>query len=140
MGGQTRQGSFRHTGQVNQAGISGVFSIMRAKVTALLLVAMSSALAAQERVGNPGDGLAYAKDNCASCHDVGGHDVGGGAGPMQEGRAASFKEIANTPGMSALALSVWFRSPHKEMPHIQLSDVQAADLVAYITSLRDTAR
>ncbi len=49
---------------------------------------------------------------------------------------ASFTVIANSPGMSELALSVWLSTPHREMPHIVLEADERAAIVAYITSLR----
>jgi hypothetical protein len=49
---------------------------------------------------------------------------------------ATFETIANTPGMTALALSVWLTTPHREMPHLILSAQEREDIIAYITSLR----
>lgn len=76
-------------------------------------------------------GLELARNACATCHLVAPGDTSLIGKP-----AASFQEIANAPGMSDMALSIWLRSPHRNMPHLQLSDSQIEDLVAYIASLR----
>jgi hypothetical protein len=49
----------------------------------------------------------------------------------------AFREIANTPGMTATALQVFLTSSHPKMPNLTLSPEEKADVVAYILSLRD---
>lgn len=49
---------------------------------------------------------------------------------------ATFEVIANTPGMTAIALNVWLTSSHRNMPHLILSAQERDDVIAYITSLR----
>lgn len=100
-----------------------------------VLLSGSNFARAQDDIGNKTDGLAFARDTCASCHNV--EPVESGRGDLS---AASFYEIANTPGMSAMALSVWLRSPHRDMPHLQLSDQQIKDVIAYIESLHTVRR
>jgi mono/diheme cytochrome c family protein len=74
-------------------------------------------------------GRAYAIRNCAECHAV----EATRASPNQA--AASFREIANTPGMTPLAITVWLQTPHRLMPHIIVEPDDRDDLIAYITSL-----
>jgi len=98
-------------------------------VLAVLQMAVPSQ--AQE-IGNPADGLTFAREACAECHLV--------EEPKDtlEARAnASFFTIANTPGMTATALRIWFQTPHPNMPNLILSPDQTDNLVAYITSLRE---
>lgn len=101
-------------------------------ILAFALLSGLSLASAQEDAGDKTDGLALARKTCAACHNV---------DPSDSGRAglsaASFYEIANTPGMSAMALTVWLRSPHRDMPHLQLSDKQVKDVTAYIVSLHE---
>ena len=79
--------------------------------------------------GDAKRGLAYAERNCIQCHDV--------SASSQEGKqAASFAKIANTPGMTALALKVWFQSPHPNMPNLVLQPEDQRDVIAYILTLK----
>lgn len=91
-------------------------------------------VAAQED-GNVRRGLAFAEANCASCHGVRPDAVG-----SPRTGVATFKTIANTPGMSAMALSVWLQSTHREMPNFIIPPEDRADVIAYILSLRERGR
>jgi hypothetical protein len=51
--------------------------------------------------------------------------------------APTFRAIANTPGMTALALTVFLRTPHRNMPNLIISDSDRDNVIAYILSLRD---
>ena len=51
--------------------------------------------------------------------------------------APAFRDIANTPGMTATALRVFLTSSHPKMPNLILKRGQTADVIAYILSLRD---
>jgi mono/diheme cytochrome c family protein len=103
----------------------------------LLISAAAAVFAAQPavavEVGDKLAGLAYAEKNCAECHEVEPVDS---FSPNPD--APTFKEVANTPGMSARALNVWFRTSHPTMPDFIIAEGDADNLVAYILSLRDT--
>ncbi len=90
----------------------------------------SGPIFAQER-GNVADGQILAREVCAECHAV---DEGYMISPNPE--APSFNEISDKPGMTELALSVWFQSPHPTMPNFILTEKESRDLIAYIRSLR----
>lgn len=95
-----------------------------------VLLGWGATVAAQE----PGDvdrGRAYAERVCADCHAV-----RPGALGADRRDAASFAAIANTPGMTAMALTIWLETPHREMPHIIIEPKDRAAVVAYITSLK----
>jgi tetratricopeptide (TPR) repeat protein len=89
-------------------------------------------------VAGPGDvgdtrrGLAYAQKTCAVCHNVLRSDA---ASPHRQ--ATAFKKIANTPGMSITALTVWSRTTHPTMPNLIIAPEDMDDLIAHILSLRD---
>jgi len=51
--------------------------------------------------------------------------------------APTFRQIANAPDMSEIALSVLLRTPHKTMSNFTFEPDELRDLVAYIMSLRD---
>ena len=56
---------------------------------------------------------------------------------VAEQQAPSFKKIANTPGMSVTALTVWSRTTHPTMPNLIIEPDDMDDLIAYILSLKD---
>lgn len=66
---------------------------------------------------------------CASCHAV-------GAQPKTRTEAASFAEIARIPEFNERLLAFFLLDPHPKMPDMSLTRNEAADLAAYILSLR----
>ena len=50
--------------------------------------------------------------------------------------APPFKAIAESKGMSAMALNVALLTPHHAMPNIMLDPQERADVIAYILSLK----
>jgi mono/diheme cytochrome c family protein len=81
--------------------------------------------------GEPVRGRAYAQDACASCHGIG---PGEETSPIPD--APSFYELANTPGMTSIAIRAWLNSPHENMPQLIIGPEQSDDLSAYILSLK----
>jgi mono/diheme cytochrome c family protein len=76
-------------------------------------------------------GKAYAEEICATCHAV---KPGALESPLFD--APSFQSVADTPGMTELALSVWLQSSHPTMPNIVLKQDDMRNVVAYIRSLK----
>jgi mono/diheme cytochrome c family protein len=76
-------------------------------------------------------GRAYAERACASCHAV---------APRQsvspDPKAPAFETIANTPGMTTMALNVWLHTPHRTMPGLIVNPDRIEDLSAYLQSLQ----
>ena len=96
----------------------------------LVLLFAAAQTRAQQQIGSPKQGLALANQLCAQCHAV---EKG------EESSAASaprFEAIANTPGMTAMALNVFFQTPHRAMPNVMLTADQKSALIAYILSLK----
>jgi len=89
------------------------------------------AFANAQAPGDPQKGRALAQRFCAECHAVGKRD-----GDSPNAEAPSFDAVASTPGMTAMALDVFFQTPHKAMPNLILKSDQKNDLIAYITSLK----
>jgi mono/diheme cytochrome c family protein len=56
---------------------------------------------AEAQTGDPGAGAAYAKQVCAKCHAIDRTEI------SPELTAPPFKDVANTPGMTETALTVW---------------------------------
>ena len=96
----------------------------------LLLVAAPTAQAVE--LGDPARGLAYARVNCAECHAVEPTET---VGPFEE--VPTFREIANTPGISELALFSFFQTPHPTMPDIVVPSADIRDLIAYFGTLKN---
>jgi mono/diheme cytochrome c family protein len=99
-------------------------------VLGLITGAFASAAVAQES-GNAKEGFVFAQAVCAECHAV---REGERASPKAQ--APSFTMVANTPGMNAMALEVWFQTPHPSMPNLKFSDQESDNVIAYILSLR----
>jgi mono/diheme cytochrome c family protein len=91
---------------------------------------LADSSAAAQEVGDPREGLAFAQKVCAECHGV-------APGQLVPAAAPTFRAIANTPGMTALALTVFLRTPHRNMPNLVISDSDRDNVIAYILSLRD---
>jgi mono/diheme cytochrome c family protein len=89
------------------------------------------ALAHAQAPGDPQKGSALAQRFCAECHAVGKRD---GGSPNSD--APSFTAVASTPGMTAMALNVFFQTPHRAMPNLILETDQKNDIIAYILSLK----
>ena len=109
-------------------------SLSKCGLVALSLVTVASVALAQD-LGDAKSGFAYADGVCAECHAV---KKGQRVSPHE--RAPAFEIVANSRGMTELALRVWFQSPHPSMPNLMLTEKLSDDLVAYIMSLKDGRR
>ncbi len=76
-------------------------------------------------------GRLLAQQVCSECHAVGKQDLG-----SPNSQAPSFARIADTPGMTAIALNVFLNTSHPTMPNIILTNDQTNEIVDYILSLR----
>jgi mono/diheme cytochrome c family protein len=103
---------------------------MRRTFTLLCVCVLTAAHAAAE-TGDVARGNAYAKQACAQCHAI---VPDGSASP--NARAPTFNRIADTPGMTATALTVFLRTPHPTMPNIVVGREDLADIIAFILSQR----
>ena len=74
-------------------------------------------------------GEALAQRWCASCHAV-------AADQQQTSEAPPFASIAQRPGFDVNRLAFFLLEPHPKMPNMSLTRTEAADLAAYIGSLR----
>ncbi len=97
-------------------------------LAAAATLGLASSAGAQE--ADISAGKAYAENVCADCHAV---LAGETSSPVFE--ATPFQEVADTPGMTGLALSVWLQSSHPTMLNIILSQDEMRNVVAYIRSL-----
>jgi cytochrome c len=73
-----------------------------------------------------------AKFACAQCHSI---EKRSRRSP--DAAAPRFEDIANSPGMTAAAISVALQTtPHRRMPNVRLNRDDLSDLVTYILSLK----
>ncbi len=101
-------------------------------VAALMVLTMAAMSAASaQTVGDVLRGHGVAERLCAECHGI---ESGSIESPFPA--VATFVTIARTPGMSEMALRVWLRTTHNEMPNLMLNAQERDDIVAYILSLK----
>ena len=98
-------------------------------LTVLALLVAAGHVCAQ---GNPQEGHAVALQVCSECHAI---QKGQARSP--NARSPTFVELANTPGMTATALSVALSTPHAGMPMFILTTEQKANIIAHILSLKE---
>src|SRR5262245_53927278 len=82
-------------------------------------------------MGHSGAGLALARTVRSGCHAIGPADAS-----SPNPAAPRFERIANTPGMTGLALVAALHTSHRTMPNIMLNAGELSDIVAYILTLK----
>jgi mono/diheme cytochrome c family protein len=85
-------------------------------------------------IGDPTLGLRYAEQNCASCHAV-----AAGQSLSPNPSAPAFDAVANTPGMTGIALNAWLHTPHPSMPNLIVDPDRIDDLSAYLATLKKSS-
>jgi len=101
------------------------------KMMLAAVVLLTWICAAQAQEADVKAGAAYAQEVCSDCHAVKANDT---LSPLPD--APPFQTVADTPGMTELALSVWLQSSHPTMPNIILEQDDLRNVVAYIVSLK----
>jgi mono/diheme cytochrome c family protein len=102
--------------------------IMRVTTAGALFSAMVAATPACS--ADAGSGERLARRWCATCHVVADNQR------QPTGEAPPFATIAHIPDFDAGKLALFLLNPHPKMPDMGLSRSEAADLAAYIASLR----
>jgi mono/diheme cytochrome c family protein len=103
--------------------------IRRLAILAALCAAAASARAVE--TGSIPQGQDMARGACAACHAVERDDAFSPVFP-----APTFRDLAETPGMTATALTVALRKPHRDMPDFILKPDELNNLTAYILGLK----
>lgn len=96
------------------------------------LLAFSLSPVQAEQLGDISKGQNYARAHCAECHAV--EQASDDISP--DFAAPRFADVANTPGMTALALAVWLQTSHPTMPNFIIPEAERDNVIAYIMSLR----
>jgi cytochrome c len=99
-------------------------------LAAFFLIRVRSAASATPAETSASEGHRLAKAWCESCHAVESHVL------EMPNEPPSFQAIANSPGITPLALKVFFRTSHKNMPNLVIGQDQADALANYILSLK----
>lgn len=111
--------------QLSRAGVRLAYEINKALAPETLPTPQK--IAAQQ--GDATTGQRFAAKACGGCHVL-------APTPATDTMAPDFSSIANTDGMSAVAIRQFLFGPHPTMPNIRLSPKQADDLTAYILTLK----
>jgi mono/diheme cytochrome c family protein len=93
-----------------------------------------------QELGDPGAGFTVAEEVCAECHAVlpgQGFFLEPSPLPFEDSVPLPFEDIANTPGITEMALLAWMTSSHPTMPDIMLEAEELRDVVAYILNLKN---
>ena len=104
--------------------------VMRLLLVGLIMSLATGATLAQS-IGDVARGKGLAMSICSDCHNV----VASPDGSPNE-QAPPFEAVANMPGVSEMALMVFFQMPHEAMPNLIIMPTERDDLVAYIMSLK----
>jgi mono/diheme cytochrome c family protein len=97
---------------------------------ALTTVVSGPSQAPAQTIGDVANGRAIAVRECGDCHAVLPNTA------SRNPDTPSFTRVANTPGMTSIALNAFFQTAHRTMPQISLPIADTHDLVAYILSLK----
>src|SRR5208282_1053148 len=82
---------------------------------------------------DPNNGEQLAHRWCEACHVV---VVSATQGRSTTDQAPPFASIAKTPDLDAAKIALFLLDPHPKMPDMGLSRTGAADLAAYIATLK----
>ena len=96
-------------------------------------VACAANAATADVVGDLAAGRVLAVRVCAKCHDVTARN-GAAFSPTA---APTFYLVANAKTTTALGLSVFLQTPHRNMPNLILSGDERRDVIAYILQVRE---
>jgi mono/diheme cytochrome c family protein len=97
----------------------------------LFLLFAGMASRAQAQTADAAAGEAYAEKVCARCHAI--HP----SGLSPEPTAPPFRDVANTPGMTGIALRVWLSTSHPTMPNIVVEPQDMDNVIAYVLTLKN---
>lgn len=104
---------------------------IRTVAAGLAVLAGASLTANAQPPGNAKVGMAYVRQHCAECHAV---EPGARTSAVHD--APSFQVVADTPGMTLMALNVWLHSGHKDMPQLMVPQDNTPDIAAYLRTLK----
>ena len=104
-----------------------------ARVTIAAMICVVAGSANAQQIGSVEKGGQLAREVCAECHGV--DNAGGGS---TNPNAPTFKDIANTLGMTSAALTVALQTSHRTMPNLVIKSDASQNIIAYILSLKES--
>ncbi|MEO8321352.1 MAG: c-type cytochrome [Bradyrhizobium sp.] len=108
-----------------RSGMSGRFRIGRHH-----LILIASLVASPSFAANPDQGETLARRWCTGCHLVAADQKAATT------EAPPFASVAKRPGFDPAKIEFLLRDPHPKMPNMALSRDEAADIAAYIGTLK----
>ena len=104
----------------------------RSRLTAVagLFFAVAGLAATSAVAADPDHGETLVRRWCADCHLVAADQK------ATTTDAPSFASIAKRPGFEPARIEFFLRAPHPKMPNMTLGRTEAADIAAYIATLR----
>lgn len=108
-------------------------------LTATLAATLAASLAGAPPAGAAANGAPtasgahLAKTVCATCHAIDADRSKHSPDPQ----APRFVDVAVMPSTTELAIKVFLRSPHKNMPNLLLNESEIDAIAAYILDLRN---
>jgi len=100
------------------------------RVVGLCLTAALTLSASATVAADAANGERLARQWCAPCHVVAPNQRG------TTGEAPPFATIAARPDFGAARIALFLLDPHPKMPNMGLTRAEAADLAAYMASLK----
>jgi len=100
------------------------------RLAVLLVIPALVSVASAAAAADASNGGRLAARWCAACHVVAPNQRG------TTGEAPPFATIARRPDFNAGKVALFLLDPHPKMPDMGLTRFEAADLAAYIASLR----
>jgi len=85
------------------------------------------------RAADLASGGVLARQLCVNCHVV----APGEAGTQVTAGIPSFEAVAAKPGQTPEKIQDFILNPHTPMPQVQLTNIERANLAAYILSLKN---
>jgi mono/diheme cytochrome c family protein len=95
---------------------------------------LGAAAAHAQEPGATRRGYVYAEKNCTECHAIEREEWS-----SPEPSAPAFQQLANTPGVTWIALTAWLQRSHETMPDFIISPSNREDVIAYILNLKKGA-
>ena len=112
--------------------LRAIQSLLVVMALSFMVSLLASSQAQAQQINHAKQGLSVAKLACSPCHAV---EKRSRRSP--DPAAPRFKDIANSPGMSATAISVALQTtPHRTMPKFKPNKEALDALVTYILSLK----
>ena len=103
---------------------------MRTRSKLVLLMAAMAVYSGPTSAADVSHGRQIARRWCASCHVVAANQR------QSSTEAPTFASIARRPNFDAGRLATFLMNPYPRMPSMSLTRIEAADVAAYIGSLR----